>query len=51
LEVRHAVPPSYRNLRVESASHRDGRKHGDVVWRFSVAPGDETLSYRLSARQ
>lgn len=50
LEIRHAVSSRNRDLRVESSSHPDTRKHGDVAWRFTVAPGEETLSYRLSAR-
>jgi hypothetical protein len=49
LEIRHGVEDSYTNLSVDRSSRPMRRKYGDLAWRFSVPPGEELLSYRLSA--
>src|SRR5690606_15414603 len=51
LEIRHSVESRYRNLQIEESSRPAGRKYGDPAWRFTVRPGEDTLRYRLSARE
>ena len=50
LEIRHGVESYYSNLQVDRTSRPMRRKYGDLAWRFVVQPGEELLSYRLSAR-
>jgi hypothetical protein len=50
LEIRHGVESSYTNVKVERSSRPMRRKYGDLAWRFVVQPGEELLTYRLSAR-
>jgi hypothetical protein len=50
LEIRHGVENYYSNLNVDRTSRPMRRKYGDLAWRFVVPPGEELLSYRLSAR-
>jgi len=50
LEIRHGVEPYYSNLKVDRTSRPMRRKYGDLAWRFVVPPGEDLLSYRLSAR-
>jgi hypothetical protein len=51
LEIRHGVESYYANLKVERSSRAMRRKYGDLAWRFTVQPGEELLTYRLSARE
>ncbi len=51
LEIRHAVESYYSDVKVERTSRPMRRKYGDLAWRFTVAPGEELLTYRLSARE
>lgn len=51
IEIRHTVESRYRNLRVEESSRQAGRKYGDLAWRFTVRPGEDSLRYRLSAQE
>ena len=51
LEIRHGVESYYTDLKVDRASRTMRRKYGDSAWRFVVQPGEDSLSYRLSARQ
>jgi hypothetical protein len=50
LEIRHGVENHYSNLNVDRASRPMRRKYGDLAWRFVVPPGEDLLTYRLSAR-
>ena len=49
LEIRHGVEGWYTDVEVDSTSRPMRRKYGDLAWRFAVPPGEEQLSYRLSA--
>ena len=49
LEIRHGVESWYTDVKVDSTSRPMRRKYGDLAWRFAVPPGEERLSYRLSA--
>ena len=51
LEIRHGVESDYTNLEVDRTSRPMRRKYGDLAWRFIVQPGEELLTYRLSARE
>jgi hypothetical protein len=51
LEIRHGVESYYTDLKVDRASRPMRRKYGDSAWRFVVRPGEDLLSYRLSARE
>lgn len=50
LEIRHAVEGYYTDVTLDDTSRPMRRKYGDLAWRFSVPPGEEQLSYRLSGR-
>ena len=50
LEIRHGVEYYYSNLNVDRTSRPMRRKYGDLAWRFVVPPGEDLLSYQLSAR-
>jgi hypothetical protein len=50
LEIRHGVEYYYSNLKVDRTSRPMRRKYGDLAWRFVVPPGEDLLSYQLSAR-
>jgi hypothetical protein len=50
LEIRHAVEGYYTDVELERSSRPMRRRYGDLAWRFSVPPGEEQLTYRLSAR-
>jgi hypothetical protein len=54
LEIRHSVDDGagrsrYTNQKVDRSSRPMRRKYGDFAWRFVVQPGEELLSYQLSA--
>jgi hypothetical protein len=51
LEIRHGVESYYSDLKVDRTSRPMRRKYGDLAWRFTVQPGEELLTYRLSARE
>jgi hypothetical protein len=50
-EVRHAVERYLTDAKVERTSKPMRPKYGDFAWRFVVPPGEDTLRYRLSARE
>ena len=47
-EIRHFVSP-VTDLTVEESSRSYELTGDSITWRFTVPPGTETLSYRLSA--
>jgi hypothetical protein len=57
LEVRHSIEEDsngrsyYTNQKVDRTSRPMRRKYGDFAWRFVVEPGEDLLSYQLSAQE
>jgi hypothetical protein len=57
LEVRHSIEDDsngrsyYTNQKVDRTSRPMRRKYGDFAWRFVVEPGEDLLSYQLSAQE
>ncbi len=55
LEIRHSLEADvgdrnrYTNQKVDRSTRPMRRKYGDFAWRFVVGPGEELLSYQLSA--
>jgi hypothetical protein len=49
LEIRHGVEGWLTDVELERSSRPMRRKYGDLAWRFTVPPGEELLSYELSA--
>ena len=49
LEIRHGVESFLTDVELERSSRPMRRKYGDLAWRFTVRPGEERLSYELSA--
>ena len=49
LEIRHGVESFLTDVELERSSRTMRRKYGDFAWRFSVQPGEEALTYELSA--
>jgi len=55
LEIRHSLEADvgnrdrYTNQKVDRSTRPMRRKYGDFAWRFVVEPGEELLSYQLSA--
>lgn len=50
VEIRHAIDEYLTDARVDRTSKPMRRKYGDFAWRFVVRPGEDSLSYELSAR-
>jgi hypothetical protein len=51
LEIRHAVDDEFLDAKVDRSSKPMRKKYGDFAWRFTVPPGEQVLTYALSARE
>lgn len=49
LEIRHGVESFLTDVELERSSRTMRRKYGDFAWRFTVQPGEDALTYELSA--